>query len=168
MRKYIAILGSGSTCQENLVAPIKRLGQLIAKHGWVTLTGGIGGIFDVVFDGANSANGDTIAVLNNQTEPYFGPCRLIVKAGSELTKRAIIAQTCDGGIIAGGWLGTVNIFSMILSQKKPVLAIRGWGGAADAFTDRYLIEPDVGYVEGVDDPEKAISRLHSIFSEKNV
>ena len=65
MRKIIiGVMGRGENATANDLQNAYILGQLIAKQGWVLLTGGRNvGVMDAVSKGAKSADGLTIGIL---------------------------------------------------------------------------------------------------------
>ncbi len=68
-RIIIGVMGRGENATANDLQNAYILGQLIAKQGWVLLTGGRNvGVMDAVSKGAKSADGLTIGILPGENQ----------------------------------------------------------------------------------------------------
>ncbi len=159
MGHYIAILGAGSRNEEHTRKIAFDLGKALALEKQTVICGGLGGVFEAAFWGAKAGNGNALAILNEKPDDYEGPCSTLISTGSDLIKRAVIAETCDAGIMIGGWMGSVSLFTLIASKSKKVIAINGTGGAADKFSNQHIID-ETGYrVQGCNTVKEALALL---------
>jgi len=68
MRQVSVIGSSQATDEEYSVA--YRLGRLIARHGWVVVSGGRTGVMEAVSKGAVEEGGLTVGILTTYTGEY--------------------------------------------------------------------------------------------------
>src|ERR1044071_3316298 len=67
----VGVIGPGETATYEDITAARRLGELIAQEGWITLTGGRGfGVMEAAFEGAKRAGGLTIAVLPHKNAKH--------------------------------------------------------------------------------------------------
>ena len=119
---YIAVLGTGSQCTETIAIAAHKVGEGIAKRGAVVVCGGIGGVFQNVFEGANCFGGETIAITEDDNTVDTVICNHAIATGMGTPRYSIIANTCSGGVVLGGWIGSLILMMNFLAKgyrKKP-------------------------------------------------
>lgn len=141
------------------------IGSEIAKSDCVLLTGGLGGIMRAASHGAHDANGLTIGIIP-QDDPSFANeyCDIVIPSGMGLTRDFLNALSADGVIIVGGGSGTLSEICAAYMYKKPMVAIRGTGGAAEKFIDGYVDHRQNVKIIGVDSPQDAVKKILEIIA----
>jgi uncharacterized protein (TIGR00725 family) len=117
-----------------------RLGQAIARHDCVILTGAGPGLPHEAVLGAKSEGGLAIGIspalsLDEHIVRYRSPYLeydTIIFTGSGLMGREITSiRSCDMVVIVGGRSGTLGEFSIAYDEGKLIGVLRGTGGIAD-------------------------------------
>ncbi|GIU71648.1 MAG: TIGR00725 family protein [Candidatus Nitrosocaldaceae archaeon] len=157
----ILVIGYNSdACTEKAYAIAYETGKLIAESNAVLITGGLGGVMEAASKGAYDANGLTIGIIPyddaSKANPY---CKIVISTGLGYARNYINAYSADGVIIIGGGVGTLIEAGVAYMKKKPIIAIRGSGGIADAYTDKYLDDRNFVKIEGVDTPKEAVDLI---------
>lgn len=135
-------------------------GQEIAKSGSVLITGGLGGVMKAASKGAQDAGGLTVGIIP-QDDPSFANeyCDIVLPSGMGLTRDFLNALAADGIIIIGGGSGTLSEMCAAYMHKKPMVAIRNTGGAADRYVDDYLDHRKNLMIVGADSPKEAVDKI---------
>ena len=138
------------------------IGAEIAKSDCVLLTGGLGGVMKAASHGAN---GLAIGIIP-QDDPSFANeyCDIVIPSGMGLTRDFLNALSADGIIIVGGGSGTLSEICAAYMYKKPMVAIRGTGGAAEKFIDGYVDHRQNVKIIGVDSPKDAVKKILEIIT----
>jgi hypothetical protein len=76
-----------------------------------------------------------------------------------MTRDFLTALSADGVIIVGGGSGTLSEICASYMNKKPIVAIRNTGGAADRFIDGYVDHRKNVKIIGVDSPKDAVKKI---------
>jgi uncharacterized protein (TIGR00725 family) len=161
-KKYVAILGSGTRCEANNVDKAQNLGYLIAEKGWIIVVGGIGGLFKEVAIGAKSIGGQIIVIaedLKPQKELEYESFGHIIWTGLGPARRSIISNTVDGGIMMDGWIGSLDLALLLISQNKSVFGIQGTGGIVDIYLKSDISDKDGLKIISVKSIEEAVDGL---------
>lgn len=158
----IAILGLDKDCPANLINLGYEAGQLLAKRGWITMTGGVGGVFEAARKGALDAGGLSLAVTEAANKGNIQHYSALLPVSSTSLKRLLVVESADAAILIGGWMGTLDLMVQMASQKKPVFAISGTGGVADVFGGKSLIPPNGPVVILVESIEQALWQLQKV------
>lgn len=140
-RMAVGVMGSaGGEIPETARATLRRLGEEIARRGYVLVTGACPGLPHEAALGAKSKGGVVIGVspalnLGEHVSQYHSPSRgydLIVYTGSGLMGREIEnIRTCDVVVFAGGRSGTLGEFAIAYDEAKVIGVLSGTGGIAD-------------------------------------
>jgi uncharacterized protein (TIGR00725 family) len=136
------------------------IGYEVAKSECVLMTGGLGGVMKAASHGAHDANGLTVGIIP-QDDPSFANefCDIVIPSGMGLTRDFLNALSADGIIIVGGGSGTLSEICAAYMYKKPMVAIRNTGGAADRFIDGYVDHRKNVKIIGVDSPKDAVKKI---------
>ncbi len=125
-RKIIAVIG-GSEATEEYLKIAEEVGSLIAGHGAVLITGGMGGIMTAASKGAKKAGGLVIGILptaeKDSANPYVD---IPIVTGMNQARNFIIARTCDCAIAIDGKYGTLTEIAYCLMYGIPVIGIDTW------------------------------------------
>jgi len=117
-----------------------RLGNTVAQHGCVLVTGATTGLPDLTSRAARSAGAMTIGISPAQSRDehvsrYALPddgAEVIIYTGFGLKGRNVInIRACDIVIIVGGGIGTLNEFTIAFDEGMVIGVLEGTGGIAD-------------------------------------
>jgi uncharacterized protein (TIGR00725 family) len=111
----------------------KKIGCLLGEAGVIVITGGEGGIMDVVERGAKETGGTTIGIfkfLHDIVGEKYSDVEIISGMG-EGGPEYILPMCCNVIISMGGGAGTLNEVSVAYRQSVPVVLLTGYGGWTD-------------------------------------
>ena len=138
----IAISGAADTefMNANEMPDVEMLGQLIAEHGMITITGATTGAPYWAAKGAKKAGGIVVgispaATKREHVQVYHLPIDyhdLIIYVGGGYSERNLIfTRAADAVIYVGGRIGTLNEFTDAFEDNKPQGVLLGTGGTTD-------------------------------------
>lgn len=144
-KRLIGVMGSsrsqvGGSSEKRLIRLAQRLGQVIADHGCVLVTGATTGFTDIVSRAARQSGCLSIGISpassrEEHTSRYSLPddgVDVIVYTGFGLKGRNVInVRSSDVVIIFGGGIGTLNEFTIAYDEGKVIGVLEGTGGVAD-------------------------------------
>jgi len=122
----------------------EKLGQAIAKHKAILVTGATTGLPKYAAEGVKKAGGISIGFSPASTRidhvnRYKLPTKdmdLIVYTGFGYAGRnLILTRSADAVIIICGRIGTLNEFTVAFEDKKPIGVLEESGGMADELED---------------------------------
>ena len=149
---------SGCTPDHEKIA--YEIGYEVAKSNCVLITGGLGGVMKAASHGAHDANGLTVGIIPQDDASFANEfCDVVIPSGMGLTRDFLNALSADGVIIVGGGSGTLSEICASYMNKKPIVAIRNTGGAADRFIDGYVDHRKNVKIIGVDSPKDAVKKI---------
>ena len=168
MAKKIQILvighnDNGCTPEHERIA--YEVGYEIAENDAVLITGGLGGVMNAASHGAHDAGGLTVGILP-QDDPSFANeyVDIVIPSGVGLMRDFLNALAADGIIVVGGGSGTLSEICAAYMYKKPMVAIRGTGGAAERFIDGYVDHRKNVKIIGADSPKEAVTQILKIIT----
>ncbi|MEH2003754.1 TIGR00725 family protein [Nostoc sp.] len=126
MRKIIiGVMGRGENATANDLENAYRLGQLIAKQGWILLTGGRNaGVMDAVSKGAKSADGLTIGILpSNNQDGISSWVDIAIFTDMGNARNNINVLTSHVIIVCGMGAGTASEVALALKANKQVILL---------------------------------------------
>ncbi|MBA2738586.1 MAG: TIGR00725 family protein [Actinomycetota bacterium] len=123
---YVAVIGPSEPAAELLV-PARQAGEALATRGWVTVTGGLGGVMAAAAAGAASRGGTVVGLLpgDDRTAASAGHSVVIPTGLGEL-RNSLIVRTSDAVLSVGGSWGTQIEVSLAVRTGVPVVSIAGW------------------------------------------
>ena len=126
MQKIVVIIGaSEATGEEQKVA--EEVGRLIAKHGWILINGGLGGVMEASARGASKAGGVVVGILPTPSKDSANKYISIpIATNMGHARNVIIAHTADVLIAIGGGEGTLSEIAIARKLGKPVFGIKSW------------------------------------------
>ncbi len=132
MRKvYITVIGSGEASEE-VLRLAEEVGKLLAASGAIVVCGGKGGVMEAVARGAKSKGGLVVGILPGRSRDEANPyVDVAIPTGMSHARNAINVLAGDAVIAIGGGAGTLSEIGLALAYGKPVVALKGSGGAAD-------------------------------------
>ena len=186
MRKRVCVFGSykelGKKERENIV----RLGNLLAKKGFIVVSGGFGGTMEDVSRGAKIAGGKTIGVtyyrvLKESISAYRKkPNKYIdeeIKAKDIFERIDVMMKNSDAFIVLPGGTGTLLELAACLEhinkglmKPKPIIALGNfWKDALEKLANEPVLSEEArsarnalscrDLVTFVDTPEEAVAAL---------
>ncbi len=125
-----------------------KIGEFIARQGWILICGGLGGVMEAAAKGAKNAGGLTIGVIpsynRSDANPYID---IPIVTGLGHARNIIIAATADVLVAVGGEYGTLSEIAFALKMGKPVISLMSW---------------DIPGVKRVDTVSEAFSALKEV------
>ena len=157
----ILIIGhNDSGCTPNHEKIAYEIGYEVAKSNCVLITGGLGGVMKAASHGAHDANGLTVGIIPQDDASFANEfCDVVIPSGMGMTRDFLTALSADGVIVVGGGSGTLSEICAAYMNKKPIVAIRNTGGAADKFIDGYVDHRKIVKIIGVDSPKDAVKKI---------
>ncbi|MFW6081905.1 MAG: TIGR00725 family protein, partial [Desulfosalsimonas sp.] len=156
----------------------EQAGRLIAKLGWVVLTGGSTGVMEAAMKGAKSAGGITVGIIPTESSREYELsgkyADITINTGmGELGKLAPLIHSADGAIAVAGGSGTMIEISMAYIERKPVIMIPFEGFTTDRLrrfmTGGMLDHRGYHEIDTADDAESAVKilckRLRSVSAD---
>lgn len=125
-KKIIGLIG-GNKCSDKIGKIAEEVGKLIAKEGFILMTGGLGGVMEAASRGAKMEGGLTIGILPHPSTSHANPyVDIPIVTNMGYARNAIIAHTADALIAVDGKEGTLSEIAFGLKLKKPVIGIKTW------------------------------------------
>ena len=119
----VAVVGRRRDPPARDLALAEEVGCSIAHAGWVTVTGGRGGIMDAAQRGAHDAGGIVVAITPMDMEAV-GPATVVIRSGLPAVARNIVtASSCDAMVVVPGSHGTWQETTIALERRIPVVAV---------------------------------------------
>ncbi len=141
----------------------RRLGELIAKEGWVLLTGGCRGVMEYASEGASKAGGIVVGTPGRTR----GVSNLYVDV--EIVTEVDIGSfifagilSCDALVVIPGGAGTLAELCIAYRAKRPCVIMRGFSDYYDGFIDNYMDGGRSIKLYGADTPEKAMEVVEGL------
>lgn len=167
----IGVMGGASGTFDKMHMDIAhRLGNAIADHGCVTITGACPGLPLAAACGAKQKNGLVIGIspglsLDEHRYKYSSPTEfhdVLIFTGSGLMGREIVnIRSSDIVIIIGGRSGTLGELAIAYDEGKLIGVLTGTGGISDMIAEILnACSKDTGaIVQYDDDPVKLVNSL---------
>ncbi len=122
----IGVMGPGEASVNDETAAFK-LGEWIAHHGWITLTGGrASGVMDMACKGARTKKGITIGILPDSNPKGMSPNVLIpifTDMGSARNNINVLTSDVVIAIAFKPGPGTVSEMALALKADKPLVIL---------------------------------------------
>lgn len=154
----ILVIGyNGDSCTKEAYDIAYEVGKEIAERNAVLVTGGLGGVMEAASKGASENKGMVIGIIPFEDfEEANKYCSVVICTGIGFARDFITAYSADGVIIVGGGIGTLMEAGAAYMKKKPIVAIVGSGGIADAYAGRYLDERKHVKIIAAKTPKEAV------------
>lgn len=139
----------------------RALGRALAERKCTVLTGGSGGLMNVISEAVVKAGGLTVGIMAREAEgitegdAWHNPHNTVrILTGQTFTMRsAMLARSSDAAIAMAGGVGTLTEVSIAYNLGKPIIVLKGTGMMADRLTSLF---PD-GYID-----HRKLSRMHYV------
>lgn len=155
-------MGPGRTASSQECSVAQQMGYLIAKAGYVLLTGGVAhGVMDSASLGAKEAGGLTIGVLPykqpSDTHPVSKSVDIPIITHFGEGRNVINVMSCDIVVVIGMCPGTATEACHAVKNGKPVILLGN-----DETTLNFLKDVLKGNVQTADSPEDAIKLIEEL------
>ena len=122
----IGVIGPGEAATGRDVEDARRAGELIARRGWVLVTGGrAAGVMDAASHGARDAGGLVVGVLPGHDAAGASPALTVaVVTGIAEARNNVVALSCAALVACGMNPGTAAEVGLALRAGKPVVLVR--------------------------------------------
>ncbi|MCD6477771.1 MAG: hypothetical protein J7K87_02085 [Candidatus Aenigmarchaeota archaeon] len=144
MRYQIGVVGSAVDMEEEVKFKARKVGESIATHNHLLVTGGCGGIPYEAVKGAKNRNGSTLAISpasnrREHVEVYGLPTEgydSFVFIGSGYKGRTIpLVRSCDAVIGISGRIGTMVELGIAYDEKKVIGLLHEVPGFSSEFNE---------------------------------
>lgn len=122
---YVGVVGPGTATPEQVEQAVQ-VGRLLAEHGLVVVTGGLGGVMAGAAHGAELAGGTSLGLLPGEDRSAANPhLTLTVPTGLGEMRNALLVRTCDAIVAVGNSWGTVSEIALAARTGVPVVLLEG-------------------------------------------
>ena len=126
LARLIAIVGPNDADDESCRIA-REAGALVAQHGDVVVSGGLGGVMAAASRGARDAGGQVLALLpGDDPQAANEAVEIAVATGLGELRNALIVRAADALIAVGGSWGTLSEIALARRTGVPVVCVRGW------------------------------------------
>jgi hypothetical protein len=162
-RKFIVgVMGPGEVCPQDVAKAAYEIGALIAKEGWVALSGGRDiGVMDAVLCGAKEAGGLTVGILPHQQASVSKAVDIVINTDVNMSRNNINVITSDVVVSCGIGIGTASEIALALNAKKKVIMLYPGEDAIKFFTG---LRPQLIVV--AESPQDVIKKIKEIKKEQ--
>jgi len=145
----------------------RALGRALAERKCAVLTGGSGGLMNVISEAVVKAGGLTVGIMAREAEglgtdsEWHNPYNTVrILTGQTFTMRsAMLVRSSDAAIALAGGVGTLTELSIAYNLGKPIIALKGTGMMAERlsslFPDGYIDHRKLSRIRFVSDPVEA-------------
>ena len=148
MKGIIGVIGAGD-CDEETYQMAVAVGRGIARHGYVLVCGGLGGVMEGAAKGAKEVGGLTVGILPGfspeDANPYID---IPIVTGIGHARNILIVRTAAVLIAISGNYGTLSEIAIALKLNKPIVGLNTW--------------PDFKNIHYVNTPEEAVEKAVSL------
>lgn len=159
-RKQIAVVGSGDDTMEPAVSHARVLGELIAKEGWILLSGGRdAGVMRAVNEGAKKVAGSlTVGILPGPEAAVAPGVDVALITGLGNARNNVIVLSADAVIACGvDGPGTASEVALALKNGTPVVLM-----AAEEDAAAFFRRIGKGKILTAATPQEAVGLIRSI------
>jgi len=124
---YVGVVGPGSPDDPSLLDAAREAGGLLARHGYVVVTGGLGGVMAGAAAGVAEAGGTAVALLPGVDRSLASDGHSIaIPTGLGEMRNALLVRSVDAVLAIGGSWGTLSEVALAARTGVPVFAIASW------------------------------------------
>jgi uncharacterized protein (TIGR00725 family) len=123
--RYVAVVGPGESPAEAESGMAREVGRLLANHGVVVLTGGLGGVMAAAIEGAADAGATTVALQPGDVRTPSA-ADIVLPTGLGELRNALLVRCADAVIGVGGSWGTLSEIALARRTGVPVVWLGGW------------------------------------------
>ena len=140
MQRFIAVIGGGDAQPAGLEVA-RQVGREIAQAGYSLVCGGLAGVMQAAAQGFGEGRGDSPGIAlgllpgdhAESANPYID---VAVPTGIGIGRNLLVVRTAVAVIVVGGSSGTLSELAFAWQLGRPVVAVAGTGGVADAWAGK--------------------------------
>jgi len=155
----IGVMGPGDHPTEDDLNTAFELGSLIAKEGWILLTGGRNvGVMEAASKGAKTSGGTTIGILPDEDKKrtsQYVDIQILTGLGSARNNINILSS--DVVVACGLGAGTMSEIMLAIKSGKHILLLNQTNK-----TMSFIEQMDYNKLELADEPQEVISRIRQL------
>lgn len=141
----VAVIG-GASADDEILALAEKMGCLIAEHGYLLVSGGLGGVMEAASRGAKSRGGTVLGILPGSVRSEANPwVDIAITTGLGHLRNALVVCNADIVVAIDGAYGTLSEIAHARIRKIPVLGLRTW---------------NLPQVQLLDSPEQVMTQIH--------
>ena len=161
-KKQIVVIGDSETDEQGYNTAYQA-GSLIAKKGFVLISGGRGGVMEAASKGAHDNGGLVVGILPDEEFTAANEyCDIVIPTGIGFARNSCNVLSGDLIVAIGGRTGTLCEIAYAWQYNKPIAAfttIKGWsknlaGENLDSRRDDNVIE-----IDNIDEFERELNRI---------
>src|SRR5271170_6306194 len=169
-RVQISVVGfDANSCTEVAREAAYRVGKAIATEGGTVVCGGLGGVMEAACKGALDAGGHSVGIIPaadaEQANQY---CEFVIATGLGKSRNFVVAYSGDAMVIVGGGAGTLIEIAAAYQASKPIAAVKGTGGVADAWAGRYIDDRRTSVILEGSSAEDAVKKVMRELSRRGL
>jgi uncharacterized protein (TIGR00725 family) len=160
-RVQISVVGfDADSCTDVARDAAYRVGMAIAREGGTVICGGLGGVMEAASKGALDAGGHSVGIIPSAVSAQANRyCEFVVATGLGKSRNFVVAYSGDAMVVVGGGAGTLIEAAAAYQAEKPIAAVKGTGGVADAWAGKYIDGRRTSMILGGSSPEDAVRRV---------
>lgn len=168
-RPHISVIGFDSKlCTETAYQAARKVGESVARKGGVVVTGGLGGVMEGANRGARESKGLSVGIIPSENPSDANEyCDVLIPTGLGFARNFLVVNSGDAVVIVGGGAGTLTEAAGAYGKGKIVIAVKGTGGVADEWADKYFDERRTVKVIGAQGPEEAVETAFSMLERRS-
>ena len=148
LKKRIGIIG-GNLPDTVSLKNAERMGELIAKNGYILVNGGMKGVMEASARGAKSANGIVIGILPGKSrEDCNSYVDIAIPTGLGYMRNPMVVLNSDILVAIDGSYGTLSEIAYTQIYNRTVFGLNTW---------------NIKGVIPLSTPEEAINRINDYF-----
>ncbi len=160
-QRIVGVMGPGDATQphtDNAYA----VGRLIARNGWVTLSGGReAGVMGAAMRGAHEEGGLTVGILpNSNTSDWSQHLDIPIVTNMEQARNCINVLTSDALVVVGMNPGTASEAALGIKEGKPVILL---GNSSESIAFFRQLSQSFREIQSASTPEEAIDHVKAAF-----
>ena len=168
-KSQVSVIGyDAKVCTKAAYDAAYRVGNALAKGGAVVINGGLGGVMEAASKGASDAGGLAVGIIPpddaSQANQY---CAVVIPSGFGFARNFLVVNSADALVIVGGGAGTLTEAAAAYGKGKPLIAVKGTGGVADTWAEKYFDDRKTLLVSGASSPEEAAEMALSAAARKS-
>jgi uncharacterized protein (TIGR00725 family) len=126
MKHAVSVIGAADPTPHEIELA-RRVGRLLATHGLVVVTGGLGGVMAAASEGAKAAGGLTVGILPTREKRDANLyVDIVLPTGFSEGRNALVALAGDAVVAVGGGFGTLSEIALALRAGRTVAALSTW------------------------------------------
>ena len=122
----IGVIGSAEASHEG-AARAHAVGREVARHGFILVCGGLGGVMEAACRGAHEGGGLTVGILPGTRRVEANPfVDIAIVTGMGHGRNLLIVQSASAVVALPGGPGTLSEVALALKVGTPVVALGAW------------------------------------------